>query len=342
MGAIVTFGEIMLRLSTPTGSTIDQTHGFMAHYGGGEANVAVALAHMGHPARFVSRLPQNQLGDGAVRHLLANGVNVDHILRGGSNIGVYFLETGFGGRPSKVLYNRKHSAFTRIDADNIDWAAVFADADWFHVSGITLALGERVRRAAFRAAREAKAHGATVSFDFNYRSRLWPLEEACPVYRDFVPLADVAFARPWDAQTLLGLPAAPNAASEPERRRKVLGEMMRRHGIACVFGTERTVHSATENSLSGYFLRLRPDGTPEHGETPPVRFSILDRIGGGDAFAGGVIHGLLSHPDDPAYAVRYGLAASVLKHTIAGDAALFPCRDIEAFMDSNGSAEVVR
>lgn len=140
MEKILTFGEIMLRLSTPDYSTINQTHSFMVNYGGGEANVAVALSHMGHQTAFISKLPPNQLGDGAVTHLRSHGVNTQYVVRGSSTIGIYFLETGFGGRPSKVIYNRKHSAITRIQEDEFDWKEIFSDATWFHLSGITLAL----------------------------------------------------------------------------------------------------------------------------------------------------------------------------------------------------------
>ena len=340
---IITFGEIMLRLSTPDYATIDQTHSFLVNYGGGEANVAIALSHMGHQTCFLTKLPPNLLGDSAVAHLRAHGVDTKYIARGSTTIGIYFLETGFGGRPSKVIYNRRHSAITRVEIGDFQWKEIFRGAAWFHVSGITLALGEKVRQAALRAVREAKAAGATVSFDFNYRSTLWTVEETRPVYKEFIRYADVVFGNDWDANTLLEIPfdGDTDLSSVAQRRRDVLCKMIERYGLQYVFCTDRVVYSATENSLAGNYFTLR-DGKFLTGATAPVRFNIYDRIGGGDAFASGVIHGHLKNYQDPAYAVLYGLNTSVLKHTIYGDAFTLSCADIEAFMSSNGNAEVKR
>ncbi len=340
---IVAFGEIMLRLSTPDYSTIDQTHSFVVNYGGGEANVAVALSHMGHKTYFMSKLPPNQLGDGAITHLKANGVDTKYVVRGSSTIGIYFLETGFGGRPSKVIYNRKHSAITRIQEDEFNWDEIFGDATWFHLSGITLALGERVRRVALRAVKEARKHNVMVSFDFNYRSKLWTVDEARPVFKEFMNYVDVVFASFYDANTILEIPLDDDFAGTTlsEKRRNVFPKMIKKYNLKYIFGTDRVVYSATENSLAGYYFKLS-DNNLSWELTEPIRFNIYDRIGGGDAFASGVIHGLLKNFDDPAYAVRYGLNTSVLKHTIYGDASTFSCEDIESFMAANGSAEVVR
>ena len=340
---IVTFGEIMMRLSTPDYSTINQSHSFLVNYGGGEANVAVALARMGHRTSFLTKLPPNQLGDGAISHLRANGVNTDHIVRGSTTIGIYFLETGFGGRPSQVIYNRKHSAITRLEVDEVDWDAVFEGATWFHISGITLALGKKVREVAFRAAEEAKKHGAKISFDFNFRRKLWAIDEARPVYKKFMPYVDILFASWWDAVTMLGIPLTVAREDSPaiDKCLDVFPRMLKKYNIEYVFGTERTVHSATENSLSGFYFSMR-DGARNFHMTNPIRFNIFDRVGGGDAFASGVIHGLLTDFGNPEYAVHYGLNTSVLKHTIYGDASLFSCEEIENFMRSNGSPEIRR
>ncbi len=340
---IVAFGEIMLRLSTPDYSTIDQTHSFVVNYGGGEANVAVALSHMGHKTYFMSKLPPNQLGDGAITHLKANGVDTKYVVRGSSTIGIYFLETGFGGRPSKVIYNRKHSAITRVQEDEFNWDEIFGNATWFHLSGITLALGERVRKVALRAVKEAKKHNVMVSFDFNYRSKLWTVEEARPVFKQFMNYVDVVFASFYDANTILEIPLDDDftGTTLSEKRRNVFPKMIKKYNLKYIFGTDRVVYSATENSLAGYYFKLI-DNELSWELTEPIRFNIYDRIGGGDAFASGVIHGLLKNFNDPAYAVRYGLNTSVLKHTIYGDASTFSCEDIESFMAANGSAEVVR
>ena len=343
MEKIVTFGEIMLRLSTPDYNTINQAHTFMVNYGGGEANVAVALSHMGHKTYFMSKLPPNQLGDGAISHLRSNGVDTSYVVRASTTIGIYFLETGFGGRPSKVIYNRKHSAITRVQEDEFNWEEIFKDATWFHLSGITLALGERVRKVAYRACKEAKKYNVPISFDFNYRSKLWTIDEAKPVYKKFMPFLDIVFASFFDANTILELPLDEDFAGTTlaEKRYNVFPKMMEKYNIKYIFGTDRVVYSATENSLAGYYYTLK-DGKTECELTSPIRFNIYDRIGGGDAFASGVIHGLIKDYENPVYAVRYGLNTSVLKHTIYGDASLMSCEDIETFMAANGTAEVVR
>lgn len=340
---ILTFGEIMLRLSTPDYSTINQTQSFLVNYGGGEANVAVALAHMGHKTYFMSKLPPNQLGDGAITHLKSHGVDTTYVVRGSTTIGIYFLETGFGGRPSKVIYNRKHSAITRISEDEFDWEEIFSNATWFHLSGITLALGERVRKVALRAVKEAKKYNVPVSFDFNYRSKLWTVEEARPVYKQFMNYVNIVFASFYDANTILEIPLDKGLEDKTlsEKRRNVFPKMIKKYKLDYIFGTDRVVYTATDNSLAGYYFWLK--GEELSWElTEPIRFNIYDRIGGGDAFASGVIHGLLKDYHNPAYAVRYGLNTSVLKHTIYGDASTMSCEDIETFMAANGSAEVVR
>ena len=340
---ILTFGEIMLRLSTPDYSTINQTQSFLVNYGGGEANVAVALAHMGHKTYFMSKLPPNQLGDGAITHLKSHGVDTSYVVRGSTTIGIYFLETGFGGRPSKVIYNRKHSAITRISEDEFDWEEIFKDATWFHISGITLALGERVRKVALRAVQEAKKHKVPVSFDFNYRSKLWTVEEARPVYKQFMNYVNIVFASFYDANTILEIPLDEGFEDKTlsEKRRNVFPKMIKKYNLQYIFGTDRVVYTATDNSLAGYYFKLHNDDLSWE-LTEPIRFNIYDRIGGGDAFASGVIHGLLKDYNNPGYAVRYGLNTSVLKHTIYGDASTMSCEDIETFMAANGSAEVVR
>ncbi len=336
---IITFGEIMLRLSTPDHQTINQTHSYLANYGGGEANVAVALAHMGHNAYFMSKLPPNQLGDGAISHLKANGVNTDYIVRGSTTMGIYFLESGFGGRPSKVIYNRKHSAITRIQLNEFDLDEVFEGATWFHVSGISLALNERVAQFAYECCKYCSEHDIKVSFDFNYRAKLWTMEEAKPWYQKIVPFVDVMFCSFWDCNTLLEIPLDEGLENSDmhTKRQNVMPKMMQKYGIKYVFGTDRVVYSATENSLAGYYY-----STTGCKLTDPIKFMIFDRIGGGDAFASGVIHGLLKNYEDPEFAVNWGLNTSVLKHTIYGDACLLSCEDIEDFMKSNGRAEVQR
>ena len=203
---IVAFGEIMLRLTPPDYTTISQAKNFIANYGGGEANVLVSLSHLGHKTEFLTKLPQNQLGDSAINHLKEHGVKTDNVVRGSTNLGMYFVETGFGGRPSKVLYNRKHSAITRIECDEVDFDEIFKNAYWFHLSGITLALGEKVRKVAFKCLEYCKKYNVMVSFDFNYRSKLWTIEDARPHYKKVMPYVDVLFANHFDLNTILEIP----------------------------------------------------------------------------------------------------------------------------------------
>ena len=203
---IVAFGEIMLRLTPPDYTTISQARNYVANYGGGEANVLVSLSHLGHKTKFVSKLPDNQLGDSAICHLLGHGVDCSYIVRGkpNDNIGMYFVETGFGGRPSKVLYNRKHSAVTTIGADEIDYDSVFRDANWFHLSGITLALGEHVRAVAYKCLEYEHKYNVKVLFDFNYRSKLWNnIEEAKQYFKKVIPYTNVLFANHFDIGEIL-------------------------------------------------------------------------------------------------------------------------------------------
>ena len=227
--------------------------------------------------------------------------------------------------------------------EEFDWQEIFEGATWFHLSGITLALGEKVRKVALRACQEAVKYHVPISFDFNYRSKLWTIDEAKPVFKKFIPYFDVVFASFFDANTILDIPLDEGLenATLSEKRRNVFPKMIKKYKLSYIFGTDRVVYSATENSLAGYYFRL--NGTDLSWElTEPIRFNIYDRIGGGDAFASGVIHGLLKEFNNPAYAVRYGLNTSVLKHTVYGDASVLNCEDIETFMKANGTAEVVR
>lgn len=336
---IITFGEIMLRLTPPDYNTIDQTHSFIANYGGGEANVAVALSHLGHKTYFMSKLPPNQLGDSAIKHLRGHGVNTDYVVRGSTTVGIYFLEPGFGGRPSKVIYNRKHSAITRVEPSEFDFDAIFADATWFHISGISLALGERVRKVALEAAKAAVRHNVPVSFDFNYRAKLWSIEDAKPAFQAFMPYVDVAFASYFDASTILDIPLDPDLqlASEEDKRKNVIQHMIKKYDLTHVFGTDRTVYSTTENALRAYCYTKNDVTTTEE-----IRFHIYDRIGGGDAFASGIIHGLIQKKKAIKDALLFGLVTSVLKHTIYGDACTVSCEDVENYIRNAGKSGVLR
>jgi len=336
---IVAFGEIMLRLTPPDYQTIAQARNFVANYGGGEANVLVSLSHLGRKTEFLTKLPDNQLGDSAIKHLNAHGVKTDNIVKGSSNIGMYFVETGFGGRPSKVLYNRKHSAITRIDCNEVDFDAVFKDAKWFHLSGITLALSENVRNVAYKCLEYCKEHNIVVSFDFNYRSKLWTIEEAKPHFKKVIPYVDVLFANHFDLHNILEIDTNLTLQENPLEYKKDLSKkLMEQTNVAYVIGTDRTVHTASDNSLSSYCV-LRDGSCVVEG---PIRFSIYDRIGGGDAFASGVIHGLIKDFLNPQFAIKFGLATSVLAHTLYGDVSTLTEQDVLEFIKSNGNASIQR
>lgn len=335
---IVAFGEIMLRLTPPDYTTISQARNFVANYGGGEANVLVSLSHLGHKTEFLTKLPDNQLGDSAIKHLMGHGVATKHIVRGSSNIGMYFVETGFGGRPSKVLYNRKHSAITRIEISELDFEKVFEDATWFHLSGITLALGKNVREFAFKCLEYCKKYNVCVSFDFNYRSKLWSIEEAKPHFQEIIPYVDVLFANEFDLNTMLEIPLEKKSDDVVQNRLSLAKKLFEKSSVKYVFGTDRIVHTAADNSLSSYCICKNG----EYKSEGPIRFSIFDRIGGGDAFASGVIHGLIKDFDAPDYALKFGLATSILEHTIYGDVSTFSEKDVEEFIKTNGNASIQR
>ncbi|MBR7172232.1 MAG: sugar kinase [Clostridia bacterium] len=335
---IVAFGEIMLRLTPPDYTTISQARNFVANYGGGEANVLVSLSHLGHQTEFLTKLPDNQLGDSAIKHLMGHGVETKHVVRGSSNIGMYFVETGFGGRPSKVLYNRKHSAITRIEEAEVDFDEIFKDATWFHLSGITLALGENVRKVAFKCLEYCEKYGVTVSFDFNYRSKLWTIDEARPHFKKVIPFVDVLFANHFDLNTILEIPLDSEDVDTKTKKIELSKKLIAGSKVKYVFGTERVVHTASENSLSSYCVCKNG----EYKSEEPIRFAIYDRIGGGDAFASGVVHGLIKNFDEPEYALKFGLATSILAHTLYGDVSTLSEKEVQEFIDTSGNAAIQR
>lgn len=329
---IVAFGEIMLRLTPPDYTTIEQANSFIANYGGGEANVLVSLSHLNHKTYFISKVPDNELGSSAIEHLRSHEVSVDYILRGSSTLGMYFVETGFGGRPSKVIYNRKHSAITRISEKELDFDEIFKDATWFHLSGITLALGVKVRQLALKCLKYAKKYNVKVSFDFNYRKKLWTIEEARPFYKEVIKYVDVLFANDFDLETILELKTDKKFDSMKEKMLGLSKILIESTQIDYIFGTNRAIYTSNDNSLSSYAI----SNDLVYHEEGPIRFNIYDRIGGGDAFDSGVIHGLLTNYQDPSYALKFGLATSVLKHTLYGDVSTLSIKEIEDFMNNKG------
>ena len=336
---IVAFGEIMLRLTPPDYTTIAQARNFIANYGGGEANILVSLSHLGHSTEFITKLPDNQLGDSAVKHLKSHGVNTEHIARGGSNLGMYFVETGFGGRPSKVLYNRKYSSVTTIEPEEIDFDEVFSNCKWFHLSGITLALGNHTRTLAYKCLEYCEKYSVKVSFDFNFRSKLWEsIEEARPYFKKVIPFVDVLFANHFDIEQILEITTDQPTKDIIEKKIELSKKLISQTKIQYIFGTDRTVHTASDNSLSSYCI----DSDGNYKSEGPIRFTIYDRIGGGDAFASGVLHGLLKDYSNTQYTLKFGLATSILEHTLYGDVSTLSEKEIEEFIATNGDASIQR
>ena len=339
----VTLGEIMLRLSTPGFQRFVQAQEFDATYGGGEANVAVALAGYGLESHFVSKLPRHEIGQAAVNHLRRFGVDTRHVVRGGERVGIYFLETGASQRASKVIYDRADAAVTTLTPDELDLDAVFDGARWFHFTGITPALGETPRRTVVAAAQAAEAAGATVSCDLNYRAKLWTVGEAQATMRPLMEHVDVCVANEEDAEKCLGLSAGEtdvHGAELDEAGYFRLAERLKEEfDFEAVAITLRESFSASHN---GWSAVLHDDGDCRE----PVRstrydIQIVDRVGGGDSFASGLIAGLLQK-DDSRDALEFAVAASCLKQTIPGDFNLVSRSEVDKLAAGGGSGRVER
>ena len=341
---VVTFGEIMLRLAPPEFQRFTQARSFEAVYGGGEANVAVSLANYGKTVDFVTRLPKNDLGEACINTLRGFGVGTGFIARGGERIGIYFLETGVAQRASKVIYDRAGSSFATIQPGSIDWKAVFDDADWFHWTGITPAVSQgaaEVCREAIVAAREL---GLTVSTDLNYRAKLWKWgKTAGEVMGDLVSLCDVALGNEEDAEKVFGIQAPHSDVTsgkvESGHYRTVCEELARRFPALKVISiTLRGSLSASHNTWSGVLWKAGQFYTAPIYDIIP----IVDRVGGGDAFMGGLIYGLRNYPADLQKALDFATAAACLKHSILGDFNAVSVAEVETLMAGDASGRVSR
>lgn len=346
MGRIVTFGEIMLRLATPGNLRFGQADSFTATFGGGEANVAVSLANYGLDVDFVTRLPQNDLGEACLRDLRKYGVGTSHILRGGSRLGIYFLETGAVARPSKVIYDRAHSAIAQIQAGMVDWDKVFEGASWFHWTGITPAISRGAAEACLEAVQAANRLGVTVSCDLNYRKNLWKYgATASEIMPSLVAGCDVILGNEEDAEKVFGIKPrgfdahATGGEVDGAAFQSVCEQLMERFPRAKkVIITLRGSVNANHNTWAGVLW----DGQTLHRSPTYDITHIVDRVGGGDSFMGGLIYGLLSYPGDDARALRFAVAASCLKHTIYGDYNLVTVPEVENLMKGDGSGRVSR
>ena len=328
MGTFLAFGEIMLRLSPPGRELLLQTPRLDVWVAGAEANVATQLARLDHDVGFASRVPDNDLGRAAIATLRGHGVDVRHVQTGGQRMGLYFVTSGAGMRATEVVYDRAWSAFAEAPADAWDWDAILAGVDRLHLSGITPALGPVPAESAIAAAEAAAAPGIAVSFDGNWRGKLWARWDADPraILTRIVQHADLMFGNHRDVALLLG---RDDFGGEGEDRRRAAAEAAfdAFPKLRTIASTARHVEHVDLNRLSA-----RIDTRDGHAQTDEVILAgIVDRIGGGDAFAAGVLHGLRTGQDG-AGAARTGLALAALKHSLPGDAALFRQADIDAFL----------
>lgn len=340
MAKIVTLGEIMLRLSPEGNDRFVQAGHFRVIPGGGEANVAVSVANYGHDAYFVSKLPKHEIGQVAVNALRRYGVNTRYIARGGDRVGLYYAETGAAMRPSKVIYDRAHSAMAEADASDFDFDAIMEGADWFHWSGITPAISDKAAGITKLACEAAKRHGATVSVDLNYRKKLWTSEKAISVMRSLMQYVDVCIGNEEDAQMCLGF--KPDADVEGGKTAaagyyNIFKGMMKEFGFKYVVSTLRESFSASRNGWKALIY----DGNDFYESKRYDIEPIIDRVGGGDSFSGGLIHGLLTKKTQ-GEALEFAVAASALKHTIPGDFNQVSVEEVESLAGGNTNGRVQR
>jgi 2-dehydro-3-deoxygluconokinase len=346
MNKVVTFGEIMLRLATPGYERFSQSSSFVASFGGGEANVAVSLANFGIVSEFVTRLPENDIADRCISELRKFGVQTNRIIRGGDRIGIYFLETGAVTRPSKVIYDRTNSSISSIDPDSIDWDFIFNDATWFHWTGITPAISDNAAKTCLMALQAAKRKGITVSCDLNYRKNLWKYgKNAGEVMSSLVEYCDVILGNEEDAEKVFGIKPKDFDAHQTGGHidstafRSVCEQLMEKFPQAKkIIITLRGSVNANHNTWSGVLF----DGRYLYESKSYNITHIVDRVGGGDSFMGGLIYGLITYKNDDKKALEFAVAASCLKHTIYGDFNHIKVDEVESLMGGDGSGRVVR
>lgn len=338
---VVTFGEIMLRLSPPDRRRIFYSDKFDVIYGGAESNVAASLAMHGLETYFVTKLPKNELGEAAKSHLRKFKVKDDFISDGGERIGIYFLETGSSQRSSKVIYDRKYSSISEAVLNDFNWEKIFMDADWFHFSGITPALGKNLPQITLEALKEAKKKGITVSCDLNYRKKLWTVEKASEVMTELMEYVDILIGNEEDAEKVFGIKAegtdVDSGNINKESYIEVAEKLTDKFNFKAVAITLRESISATHNKWSAM---LYENGNAYNSKTYDIDF-IVDRVGGGDSFSAGLIYGFLNNFDSN-YKLDFAVAASALKHSLHGDFNISTIEEIEKLAKGSGSGRVER
>ena len=343
MAKVVTMGEIMLRLSTPNHEKFIQADEFDVCYGGGEANVAVSLANYGHDAAFVTKVPENPIGECAVAALRKHNVNTSYIAKGGERLGIYFLESGSAMRASNVVYDRAHSSIATATAADFDFDAIFDGVDWFHFTGITPAVSDAAAELTEAALKAAKAKGVKVSVDLNFRKKLWSSEKAQRIMTNLMQYVDVCIGNEEDAEKVLGFkPGKTDVTSgdlELAGYEDIFKQMVEKFNFEYVISSLRVSHSASDN---GWSACIYSRDTKEFYHSREYRIRpIVDRVGGGDSFAGGTICGFLDGKNFKD-ALEFGVAASALKHTIPGDFNLVSRKDVENLAVGDGSGRVQR
>lgn len=340
MKRIITFGEIMLRLNPEGALRFAQADRFEATYAGGEANVAVSLANYGMDAAFISKVPAHAIGQCAVNALRKYGVDTRGMARGGARLGVYYVEKGASQRPSKVIYDRAGSAIATAEPSDFDWERILDGADWFHWTGITPALGGKLPQICMEACKAAKQRSIPVSCDLNYRKKLWSREEACAVMSRLMPYVDVCIANEEDAKDVFGIEAGNTDVGAGKLDHsgyiRVARQIHERFGCKSVAITLRGSISADDNDWGAMLY--------QNGEayfSPTYRIHIVDRVGGGDSFGGGLIYSQLVKME-PQKAINFAAAASCLKHTIPHDFNLVTVEEVESLAGGNASGRVQR
>ena len=340
---VVTFGEIMLRLSTPDFKRFVQADNFDINFGGGEANVAVSLANFGFDSYFISKLPSHEIGQAAVNSLRRYSVKTDYIVRGGDRVGIYFLETGASQRASKVIYDRSGSSVTSLKKDELDWNKVFENAKWFHWTGITPALGKDAQECLVEACKAAKKAGVTISADLNYRAKLWTEKEAQSVMIPLMEYVDVCISNEEDAEKSLGFKAGTTnvekASLDESGYSDLAAELKNKFNFKIVAITLRESFSASKNGWSAILHDDKDCKVPYRSKRYEIQ--IVDRVGGGDSFSGGLIYGLIKK-ENKKEALEFAVAASCLKQTIPGDFNFVSVNEVEKLAKGSGSGRVER
>lgn len=339
---IVTFGEIMLRLQPPNFQRFIQAQNFEAEYGGAEANVAASFASWGEDAYFVTKVPNNPIGTACLSQLKKYSINTKYIKQDGERLGIYFCEKGASQRASNVVYDRANSAISNVTADDFNWTAIFKDADWFHFSGITPALGQNVADICLIACQKAKELGVKVSCDLNYRKKLWSKEQANKTMTQLLEYVDVCIANEEDADNVLGIKAPDTEINEGKVNKTgysyVAREICKNYGCEYVAISFRESISASENGWSGMLYSAELD---DYFISRKYDITIIDRVGSGDAFASGIIYGLYNQYSEKD-AINFAAAAGALKHSIEGDMNLVSLDEVKKLMSGDGSGRITR